>query len=91
MPSIEISRKHSRSLADARKSVERVAKTIAKRFDIEYEWDGDTLRFERPGVHGQIVLAKSSVRVAVQLNFLLGALKGAVESEIRNQLEKEFD
>lgn len=91
MPSIEISRKHARPLADARKAIERLAKSIAKRFDVEYEWQGDTLRFQRPGVHGQIVLAKSSVRVAAHLNFLLVALKPAIEAEIVKQLEKEFD
>ena len=91
MSRIDITRKHSLPLADARKKIERVAKSIEKRFDIQYGWDGDTLKFERSGVHGQIVLTKTTVRVFAHLSFLLLPLKGAVESEIEKQLAKEFD
>ena len=90
MSRIDITKKHTRTLPEARKSIERVAKSIEKRFDIQYGWDGDTLKFERSGVHGQIILTKTTVRVFAHLSFLLLPLKGAVESEIEKQLEKEF-
>ncbi len=90
MSRIDITRKHDLPLSDARKKIERVAKSIEKRFDIQYGWDGDTLKFERSGVHGQIVLTKTTVRVFAHLSFLLIPLKGAVEGEIEKQLEKEF-
>ena len=91
MSRIDITKKHTRTLSDGRKAIERVAKSIAKRFDIEYGWDGDTMKFERSGVHGQIILTKTTVRVFAHLSFLLMPLKGAVEAEIEKQLEKEFD
>lgn len=90
MSRIDITRKHDLPLSEARKKIERVAKSIEKRFDIQYGWDGDTLKFERSGVHGQIVLTKTTVRVFAHLSFLLIPLKGAVEGEIEKQLEKEF-
>ena len=90
MSRIDITRKHDLPLSEARKKIERVAKSIEKRFDIQYGWDGDTLKFERSGVHGQIVLTKATVRVFAHLSFLLITLKGAVEGEIEKQLEKEF-
>lgn len=90
MPSIEISRKHDKPMAEARKAVEKVAKAVAKRFDVEYGWEGNTLHFERSGVNGHIGLAKGSVKVAVQLSFLLLAIRGAIESEIRRHLDQEF-
>lgn len=90
MSRIDITRKHDLPLSEARKKIERVAKSIEKRFDIQYGWDGDTLKFERSGVHGQIVLTKATVRVFAHLSFLLIPLKGAVEGEIEKQLEKEF-
>ena len=90
MPSIEISRKHAKPMPEARKAIERVAKSIAKRFDIEYGWDGNTLNFERPGVNGHIALGKGTIKVAAQLSFLLIAIKPAIESEISKHLEKEF-
>ena len=90
MSRIDITRKHDLPLSEARTKIERVAKSIEKRFDIQYGWDGDTLKFERSGVHGQIVLTKATVRVFAHLSFLLIPLKGAVEGEIEKQLEKEF-
>ncbi len=90
MPSIEISRKHSKPMPDARKAIERVAKAVAKRFDIEYGWDGNTLNFERPGVNGHIALGKGTIRVNAQLSFLLIAIKSAIENEISKHLDKEF-
>ena len=90
MSRIDITRKHDLPLSEARKKIERVAKSIEKRFDIQYGWDGDTLKFERSGVHGQIVLTKATVRVFAHLSFLLIPLKGAVEGAIEKQLEKEF-
>jgi putative polyhydroxyalkanoate system protein len=91
MSRIDLTRNHALPLSDARKKIERVAKSIEKRFDIQYGWDGDTLKFERSGVHGQIVLTKTTIRVFAHLSFLLMPLKGAVEQEIQKQLEKEFD
>ena len=43
----------------ARKAVEEVAKKLAERFEIEYEWDGDDLHFNRSGVDGKIALKDS--------------------------------
>ena len=90
MPSIDIRHRHSKSLKEARASVERVAQKIQQKFDVSCAWDGDTLAFERSGVHGQIELAKGEVRVVANLGFLMMALKGPIESEIHKVLDKEF-
>ena len=67
MATISISRKHKKSMTDARASIDRVAKGIAKKFQVSHEWDGDTLHFSRPGVDGRIALAKGSVKVEATL------------------------
>jgi putative polyhydroxyalkanoate system protein len=90
MPSIEISRKHDKTIAEGKKAVERVAQSIAKRFSVTYGWDGNTLHFERPGVSGHIALTKGMVKVAAELSFLLGAIRGPIEREIKQHLETEF-
>lgn len=90
MPSIDIRHAHKKSLKDARASVERVAEKIQQKFDVSCAWDGNTLAFERSGVHGQIELGKGEVRVVANLGFLMMALKGPIESEIYKVLEKEF-
>jgi len=90
MPSIDIKRNHDRPMADARKSIQRVADHISKKFGVACEWDGNTLNFERPGVDGHIKVNAKSVHVTANPGFLLMALKGPVESEIHRYLDEEF-
>lgn len=90
MPGIDIRHKHSMPLPKARKAVEDVAKKLAQRFDVEYAWEGDTLNFNRSGVDGRIALEREQLHVTAQLGFLLSALKGPIEAEIRRVLDERF-
>ncbi len=90
MARILVKREHSKNLADSRKAVERVARKLAEKFDVTYDWDGDTLLFERMGVKGSIDLLPGMVEVAAELGFLFGALRNTVENEIERYLDKEF-
>ena len=90
MSTIKITRRHKKSLAQARKSVEQVAKSIGKKFDVTYGWEGDTLHFERSGVNGHIALTKGAVTVTVVLGFLLFAIRGPIEAEMGRKLDEEF-
>ena len=90
MSSIDIRHQHSLPLPKARKAVEDIAKKLASRFDMDYGWDGDDLHFNRSGVDGRIHLTEKQVRVTAQLGFLLSALKGTVEQEIRRVLDEKF-
>lgn len=91
MPSIDIQHDHSKTPKQARKAIEDVARKLAERFGIEYEWDGDTLNFVRPGVDGKIKLSPNKLHVTAQLGFLLSALRGPIESEIKRVLGEKFD
>jgi putative polyhydroxyalkanoate system protein len=90
MASIDIRRKHSRPHAEARKAVERVARHMAERFQIDWGWDGDTLVFERLGVNGEIKVGRKEIHVLAHLSFLLGAIRPTVEREIERYLDEEF-
>lgn len=90
MPSIDIKRSHSRPLPEARKSIERVAEHIAKKFDVTWAWQGNSLQFNRSGVDGQIKVSASQVHVIVNLGFLLTMLQAPVEREINRYLDEEF-
>ena len=90
MPSIDIHHQHSKTPAQARKALEEVARKLAERFDMQYDWDGDTLNFMRSGVDGKIKLAPKKLHVTAQLGFLLSALKGPIESEIKRVLGEKF-
>jgi len=91
MSDIDIRHRHSLPMPKARKAVEDIAKKLAAKFDMDYGWDGDELHFNRSGVDGRIHLSDKQIRVTAKLGFLLSALKGTVEQEIRKVLAERFD
>ncbi len=91
MPSIDIQHTHTKTPAQARKALESVARKLAERFDMQFGWDGDTLNFMRSGVDGKINMSPNQLHVTAQLGFLLSALKGPIESEIKRVLSEKFD
>lgn len=90
MSRIEIRRKHSRPLKEAKAAVERIAEHIAEKFDVEYGWTGNRLDFSRGGVDGHIAVAAKEIHVTATLGFFLMAIKGPIEREIERYLEQEF-
>lgn len=91
MSSIDIHHVHTLPPAKARLAVQDVADKLAERFGIHYDWEGDTLNFGRSGVDGRIALLPGALHVTAQLGFLLGAMKGPIELEIRRVLDERFD
>ncbi len=90
MSGIDIRHSHSLPHAKARKAVEEVAKKLAERFEIEYEWDGDDLHFNRSGVDGKIALKPKELHVTAKLGFFVSAFKGPIEHEIQRVLDERF-
>ena len=90
MASIDIQRTHGKPLKDAKKAVERVAAHISEKFDVEYEWSGNTLNFSRSGVDGHIAVSAKDVHVSVNLSFMLMMIRRSVEKEIHRYLDDEF-
>jgi putative polyhydroxyalkanoate system protein len=88
MAAISIARKHTLSHKKARDVAEKIAKDLHKRFDLDYEWDGDHIDFERPGVTGRMHVGRDRIKLEVQLGLLLGMLKPTIEKEINAQLDK---
>ncbi len=90
MASIDILHDHSKSPDQARQAVEDVARKLSERFDMDYAWNGETLSFRRSGVDGRIALLPRQLHVTADLGFLLSAMKGPIEAEIRRVLEEKF-
>ncbi len=90
MSQISITRKHDKSIKDAKTAVNKVARAIARKFSVEHQWEEHTLHFTRSGVDGHIALSKGQVKVHVQLGFLLVLLKQPIADEIARVLDEEF-
>lgn len=88
MPDIKVVRKHRLSVAQARKIAQKTADDLASEYDLQSEWDGDTLRFSRSGVNGTMAVSGSEIRLDVKLGLLLGAFKGKIEQHIEHRLDE---
>jgi len=90
MGTLEISKKHQLSHKKAKAAAQKVADDLKARFDLDYEWNGDCIEFERPGLSGELHVDPSEVRLECQLGFLLSALKPMLEAEINKEFGKHF-
>ena len=90
MSNIDIHAHHTLSHEDAQQAADELALDLSQKFGIDYGWDGDVIHFERPGVHGQIVVQDDQIRIQAYLGFLLVMLRGPIEQEIVRYLEEHF-
>ena len=90
MSKIDIRRPHQLSIAEARAVVDQVAARMHEKLGVDGRWDGDTLRFSRPGVSGTIAVSSDVVQVNAELGLMFSPLKGMVEQEIRRKLDEHF-
>jgi putative polyhydroxyalkanoate system protein len=92
MATIDIKRPHNLSLDVAKERAAELAKSMEAKLGIRWKWDGDNITFDAPsgmakGATGRVTVATSSVRVEVDLPFLLRAVKGKVEQRVHEKLE----
>jgi len=87
MSTIVIHRSHHLSHEDARAAAEKVAAHLQERFDLAYQWEGDVLVFDRPGVSGEMEVAPEEIKLSVRLGFMLGMFATSIEREIHKNLD----
>ncbi len=92
MATIDITRNHSLPIQDAKTKAEELAKSMADKFAIQWKWEGDTIRFDAPsgaakGTKGEVAVTDKTVRVAIDLPFMLKMLKGTIEGKVKEKLD----
>jgi putative polyhydroxyalkanoate system protein len=92
MATIDITRTHSLSKDEARKRAEDFARGMETRFALKWRWVGDAITFDAPsgaakGTKGEVAVTDNSVRVQIELPFLLRAIKGTIESKVNEKLD----
>jgi putative polyhydroxyalkanoate system protein len=88
MSDITFVRRHSLPIEEAKSQVQRAADALSAEHSLSIEWQGNTLRFERTGVHGEIHVTHSEVRLGVTLHLLLTPFKATLVSHIERGLDK---
>ena len=90
MADIELHRVHNLGLKAARAAADRMADHLGRKFDLKGAWEGNVLRFERPGVTGSLAVTDKDLQLSVALGFLLKAMKGSIENAVVHELDALF-
>ncbi|MGD2130475.1 MAG: polyhydroxyalkanoic acid system family protein [Lysobacterales bacterium] len=90
MSHIDIHARHKLTRREAQSAADELARDLAGKFDIDYEWDGDHIHFERPGVHGTITILDQEILINARLGFMLMFLKPQIEHEVTRYLRDHF-
>lgn len=88
MSVIDIHRAHSLDKEHARQAAETLAKDLSKQFDVNYQWEGDLLKFKRSGVKGQLDISENDLHIRLELGLMLRPFKSRIEQEIYSQLDQ---
>jgi len=90
MSVIDIHAYHSMDREQAQAAADELSQDLARKFSIDYGWDGDHIHFERPGVNGSIKVNDTEIRIQARLGLMLIMLKGPIETEIVRYLKEHF-
>jgi len=90
MSTIDIHAYHNLSHDEALTAADDLSRDLAEKFGIDYGWEDEVIHFERPGVHGQILVQETELRIQANLGLLLMMLKGPIEQEIVRYLKEHF-
>jgi putative polyhydroxyalkanoate system protein len=91
MATIDVSKSHSLSKEEAKARAESLAQSMKQKLDLDWRWDGDRILFDASrgpakGTKGTVEVGETSVRVQIDLPFLLRVMKGTVESKVTEKL-----
>ncbi len=90
MANIELTRSHSLGLDEGRDAVERVAQQLESDVGVDYEWDGDTLRFDGQGTDGQINVEADTVEILINLSAFLRPMQSQIKAEAETYLDQHL-
>lgn len=88
MSDISVVRSHTLPIAKARALAQKAADALASEYNLTSEWQGNTLRFHRAGVDGEMHVTASEIQLEVTLGFLLKAFKGKLVEHIERNFDK---
>ncbi len=91
MPDLRIHRDHALGLDRAREIARDWMADAQDRLGLACQWEpgeqADCIRFERPGVSGELRVSAGRFELEAKLGFLLGAFQGRIEQEIGRNLD----
>jgi putative polyhydroxyalkanoate system protein len=90
MADIDLHRAHDLGLEKARAMAEKMAGDLGRKFGLQGDWDGNVLRFARPGLSGSLAVTAKDVRLSVTLGLLMKAMKASIERAVEQEIDGVF-
>ena len=83
LSTIDIHAYHKLSHEDALTAADKLSCDLSEKFGIDYGWEDEGIPFERPGVHGQILVNDTELRIQANLGFMYYERRGLTQDFIR--------
>jgi putative polyhydroxyalkanoate system protein len=94
---IDIKKSHNLSIEKVRNIAENIASDIAKEYNINWLWNKskDIIKFDAKsgaakGLHGELSVTPSSIRIVINLPFILYAAHGSIEKCVKDKMNDLF-
>ncbi len=87
MADIDITHNHTLGKDTAKQKAEQVLTNLGSQYGIKGTWSGDVFNINKP-VEGKFTVTDTAVRVEITLGFMMRAIKGKIEEEVKGQLRK---
>jgi putative polyhydroxyalkanoate system protein len=90
MAHVDVRKPHSLGADGARRAAEQVLEELRHEhgFRLDTRWEGDTLHAQGRGFEAWLETSDHEVRVTARLGLLLRPLRGTVEREVREYLDR---
>lgn len=87
MSLIHLRKKHALGRAEARKTAEKLADSLASEYNAKCQWHNNDLKLTAKGVQGLLHVGHDTVDIKVDLGMMLRPFKGKIENHIKAQLD----
>jgi putative polyhydroxyalkanoate system protein len=88
MSDIKMIKFHSLPIAAAKALVQKAADDLAGEYELASEWHGNTLRFHRSGVEGEMQVTAAEIRLDVTLGWLLRPFRARFVETIEHNFDR---
>ena len=88
MSHLFVKRQHDLDYEHAHELMDEVADEMARKLNISYRKQGDTLTFRRPGANGSICLTESEIVIEATLGIMLRTMQPVLENAIERKLDE---
>ena len=87
---MNVTRNHSLGKDEVRRRVESAAASLAGKYGLKTDWDGDDMKVSGNGLEGRISISDNQVSVTARLGFALKMLESTIKSSLEEALDEHL-